>query len=293
MKNLVHLLTYIILRLTGLLLYILPLGFSYILARWIGNFAFQVLRFRRQIVMQNLRIAFAEEYSEAKISEIAAESYRQIAMSFIELLIAPKLLPQVEFTRENKGIDVFQEKLQPGKGLIVVAGHLGSWEMQGAAIAAAIKEPFTVAAAMQSNPFIDRFITGRRNYMGMRVAGSKAAMKLLIKALKSKEAIGLVADQNAGKNAVFVDFFGKIGATQPGPAQLCLKFGAPMVFSAAVRTGPGKFRIVSEQIDINEDDTVKTLTQHHVKILEKYIRQYPEQYLWLHRRWKRRPPEEL
>ena len=129
--------------------------------------------------------------------------------------------------------------------------------------------------------------------MGMQVAGTKEAMKLLLRALKNKQAIGLVADQNAGRDAVFVDFFGKIAATQPGPAQLALKFGAPMLVGAAIRTGPGKFKVLARQVEIKEDDTVETLTQRHVKILEGFIRQYPEQYFWLHRRWKTRPEGEL
>ncbi len=118
-------------------------------------------------------------------------------------------------------------------------------------------------------------------------------MKLLLRALKNKQAIGLVADQNAGMDAVFVDFFGKIAATHPGPAQLALKFGAPMVVGAAIRTAPAQFKILAQQVEIKADDTVESLTQRHVKILESFIRQYPEQYFWLHRRWKTRPPGEL
>ena len=90
-----------------------------------------------------------------------------------------------------------------------------------------------------------------------------------------------------------MDFFGKIAATQPGPAQLALKFGAPLLVGAAIRTGPGKFKILAQQVAIKDDDTVQSPTQRHVKILEEFIRQYPEQYFWLHRRWKTRPPEEL
>jgi len=91
--------------------------------------------------------------------------------------------------------------LHQGKGLVTVSGHLGNWELQGAAAATAMSKPFTVAAVQQSNPYIDSFITQRRNEMGMQVAGSKAAMKLLLRALKNKQAIGLVADQNAGIDA--------------------------------------------------------------------------------------------
>ena len=293
MKSIVHLLVYILIRATCFLLILLPLNFSYALARGLGNIVFYIFRYRRQVVMDNLHIAFGRDIDDLRLAKIGAESYRQIAMSFIELLIAPKLYRQIEHMLEPRHFSLIQRLLHQGNGLVTVSGHLGNWELQGAAAATAITGPFTVAAVQQSNPYIDRFITRRRNEMGMRVAGTKAAMKLLLKALRKKQAIGLVADQNAGMDAVFVDFFGKTAATHPGPAQLALKFGAPMVVGAAIRTGPGQFTILAQQVEIKNDDTVETLTQRHVKILETFIRQYPEQYFWLHRRWKTRPPGEL
>lgn len=290
MRKPLHFLAYLLLRAICFILTALPLWFAYSLAKGLGDFGYSILRYRRQVVMNNLAIAFGDELTEAERLDIAAESYRQIAMSFMELLIAPKLQEQIQHILAPEDNSLIQRLLHQGNGLITISGHLGNWELQGAAAATAMSEPFTVAAVQQSNPYIDRFITRRRNGMGMQVAGTKAAMKLLLKALKNKQAIGLVADQNAGRDAVFIDFFGKIAATQPGPAMLALKFGAPLVVGAAIRTGPGKFKILSQQVEVNKDDTVQTLTQRHVKILESFIRQYPAQYFWLHRRWKTRPP---
>jgi Kdo2-lipid IVA lauroyltransferase/acyltransferase len=293
MKNLAYFLSYIILRITSAILSILPLGFTYFTARQIGNIANFVLHYRRQVVMENLKTAFGNELDDTKRAEIASESYRQIAMSFLELLIAPELKKQIDTILQPEHAALIQNLLQQQKGLIAISGHLGNWELQGAAAATAMTEPFTVAAVQQSNPYINRFITRRRNEMGMRVAGTKEAMKILLKALRNRQAIGLVADQSGGRDAIFVDFFGQKAATQPGPAKLALKFGAPLVVGAAVRTGPGQFKMLAQQVEIKDDDTVESLTQRHVKILESFIRQYPEQYFWLHRRWKRRPPEEL
>ncbi|MGB6970622.1 MAG: hypothetical protein WBD61_00535, partial [Desulfobulbales bacterium] len=186
MKRFLHLLSYLAIRLTCTILTILPLNFSYSLARGLGNVAFHVLRFRRQVVMDNLHIAFGREMDDRKLAEIGAESYRQIAMTFVELLIAPKLYTQIQHIFEAKHFALIQRLLHQGKGLVTVSGHLGNWELQGAAAATAMSEPFTVAAVQQSNPYIDSFITERRNEMGMQVAGSKAAMKLLLRALKNK-----------------------------------------------------------------------------------------------------------
>ncbi len=292
MKNIIHLLSYLLVRATSLILAVLPLGFAYLLARVIGNFAYHVLQLRRQVVMDNLHTAFGREMQKSQLEKIAAESYRQISMSFIELMIGPKLTTHIQHMLEPEHIELIQELMKQGKGLIIVSGHLGCWELQGAAAATALAEPLTVAAAKQSNPYIDRFVTERRSGMGMQVAGTKEAMKLLLKALRKGQALGLAADQNAGRGAVFVDFFGKATATQPGPAKLALKFNVPMLVGGVIRTGPAQFRVLLQQVEIKKDDTIATITQKHVKILEGFIRQYPEQYFWLHRRWKTRPKEE-
>jgi KDO2-lipid IV(A) lauroyltransferase len=276
------------------MLMLLPLRFSYFLAQGIGYLGFHVFRFRRDIVMENLQIAFGLEMNERQRTELAARSYQQIAMTFLELMIAPRFRKQIRQILLPEYRQLFQVFLRQGRGLVVVSGHLGNWEFQGAAVPAGLEEPFTVAAVQQSNPHINHFITARRNAMGMQVAGTKEAMKLLVRALRNQQAIGMVADQSAAPRvAVFVDFFGKIAATMPGPAQLALKYGAPMVVCAAVRIGPGRFKMLAQEVEIKPEDTIETLTQRHVKILEGFIRQYPEQYYWLHKRWKTRPPGEI
>jgi KDO2-lipid IV(A) lauroyltransferase len=293
MKKSSHLLSYLLLRLVCFVLMVLPIRFAYLLAQGFGHLAFHLFRFRRQVVMDNLQIAFGSEMEAAQLTELAASSYRQIAMTFLELMIAPRLQISIRQILSLQQAQLFQDLLRQDHGLIAVSGHLGNWEFQGAAIATAMEQPFTVAAVQQSNPYIDHFITQRRNDMRMQVAGTKEAMKLLVRALRNHQAVGLVADQNADKGAVFVDFLGKTAATMPGPAQLALKYGAPLVVCAAVRTGPAQFKVLVQQVDIQNDDTVSTLTQRHVKVLESFIRQYPEQYFWLHRRWKTRPSSRL
>lgn len=289
MKNLKHFLPYLFLRFVCVLLMLLPLRLVYLLAEFIGYLGFYVFRFRRDVVLENLAIAFGMELHEGQRTALAARSYKQIAMTFLELMIAPRLRKQIQQMWTLEQQELLLNLLSQGNGLVCVSGHLGNWEFQGAAIANLLAEHFTVAAVQQSNPYINRFVTRRRNAMSMQVAGSKEAMKLLVRALRNHQAIGLVADQNAGLSAVFVDFFGKTAATMPGPAQLALKYRAPLVVFVALRTGPAKFKVLAEQVPVQEDDTVESLTQRHVKVLESYIRKHPEQYFWLHRRWKTRP----
>jgi KDO2-lipid IV(A) lauroyltransferase len=286
--------SYLGLRLGCGFLMLLPLKSAYFLAGATGRLA-HLLGFRRRIVLENLRTAFGAEMDEKEIRKIAAHSYQQIVMTFLELVIAPKLRRRIKNMLEPEQVILLQQLLARGKGLVAITGHLGNWELQGAGFVAALQVPITVVARRQSNPSVDRYITERRNELCMEVVDLKASMKPLLQAMKNHDTVGLVADQRAGRNAVHVDFFGKTAATHPGPAQLVLKYGAPLVFMAAIRKGPGQFAILFREIPVRENDTVESLTRRHVKVLEEFISQYPEQYFWLHRRWKvkQRPaPEE-
>jgi KDO2-lipid IV(A) lauroyltransferase len=277
--------SYLGLRLGSGLLMLLPLKSAYFLAGATGGLA-HLLGFRRRIVLENLRTAFGAEMDEKELRKIAARSYQQIAMTFLELAIAPKLRRRIQNMLEPEQVILLQQLLARGKGLVAITGHLGNWELQGAGFVAALQLPLTVVARRQSNPSVDRYITERRNELGMEVVDLKASMKPLLQAMKNHDTVGLVADQRAGRNAVHVDFFGKTAATHPGPAQLVLKYGAPLVFMAAIRKGPGHFAILFREIPVRENDTVESLTRRHVKVLEDFVRQYPEQYFWLHQRWK-------
>ena len=293
MKTLLQFISYLFLRLVCLVMTLLPVSVSYGAARTIGWLGFHVLRFRRKIVMDNLEIAFGREMSREEIRKLAARSYVQIAMTFMELMISPKLQKHIEQILDPEQKQLIRDLLARGNGLVTVSGHLGNWELQGAAAATILKEPFSVAAVEQSNPYINSFVIKRREELGMQAASFKGAMKLLVRSLKNKQAIGLVADQNAGWTAVFVDFFGKSAATHAGPAHFALKYNAPLLVGAAIRTGPGQFRVLAEEVEISENETAESLTQKHVKILEKFIRQYPDQYFWMHRRWKTRPSDHV
>ena len=271
----------------------LPFRVMYLFSDILYILVYKFFGYRKKVVTENLQKSFPDK-SATEIDKIRRDFYRYFCDLSLEsiktLSISPTTLKK-HFRHDD--ISRLERYFRDGQSVILVMGHLGNWELQGAAAAAIIKSPVTVAATKQSNPYINRFITQRRNELGMQVAGSKGARRLLLKALKNHEAIALVADQNAGRDAVFVDFFGKLAATQPGPAQLALKYKAPIIVAATIRTGPGKFKIIHQEVEIEDDDTVESLTQRHVKILEGFIRQYPEQYFWLHRRWKRRPEGEL
>jgi KDO2-lipid IV(A) lauroyltransferase len=123
----------------------------------------------------------------------------------------------------------------------------------------------------------------------MRVVSHGAPVKHIIRALRNREVVGLVSDQDAGKNGIFVDFFGRPASTPRGGGELALKYGIPILVMETVRTAPGRYKVLVREVRIHSDDTVETLTQRYTAILEDIIRDHPEQYFWMHRRWKTQP----
>jgi KDO2-lipid IV(A) lauroyltransferase len=171
---------------------------------------------------------------------------------------------------------------------MLVSGHFGSWELNGASIGRA-GFPITVVAKQQSNPYVDAWIQRNRENMNMRIIAPGAPVRHILRALKNGETVGLISDQDAGKRGVFVNFFGRPASTPQGAAELALKYGLPVVMIMTARTSPGKYRSLAREIEVRDDDTVETLTQRYTASIEEIIRQYPEQYFWMHRRWKTQP----
>ena len=270
----------------------MPATWVYGIVWVLGFLAFDVFRIRRAVTLENLRNSFGGEKSGRELEKIARLSYFHIGMTFIEMLYAPKLAPRIHEIVDLSDIDIIHRALRRGKGLILVSCHFGSWELNGGALAAS-GVPASAVARRQANPLVDRLINRYRSLLGIKVIPTGAPVKHIIRALRNGETIGLMSDQDAGRRGVFVDFFGRKASTPQGASQLALKYAAPVVVIMTVRTGPGRYWTILKEVDVMPDDTVESLTQRYTLVMEDIIRQFPEQYFWMHRRWKTRPPTEL
>ncbi len=236
--------------------------------------------------MANLRLALGDTLSEAELMHTAREAYANVALSFMEALLLPRFKGRLTTLIDLSGWEMMDKNFQKGRGLIVVTAHLGNWEWGGAAFPVT-GNPFTVVVARQTNPFVDSDMNSVRQACGMKVIPlGPASIKYLIQALQQKEAVGLVADQSAGRKGVLVKFFDHWASTAPGPARLALRYGAPMVVAVLVRTGKWHFKSIFREIEVRDKDTVESVTQRFTTVLEEMVRQYPDQYFWMHRRWK-------
>ncbi len=291
-KKFLYLAEYALLRGFGVVLGLLPHGLAHLLTRLISLFVYHVLRIRRQVAMANLNQAFGAELGPRQLARICRDSYFHVGLNLVELLLLPRLKSRISTMTEFSDTEQAKRYAEQGRGLVVVSGHLGSWELAAAALASQ-GVPATVVTARLSNPYVDAMVNRNRSGLGITVVNSSAdSLKPVVRAIKSGHIVGLVSDQNSGEQGIFVDFFGRSASTPPGAALLALRFQAPIFVAALIRTGPGRFRGIVREVPVYDKDTAQSLTQRYTTMLEEIIRAHPEQYFWMHKRWKTRPPGE-
>ncbi len=256
-----------------------------------GTFVFSVIGLRKKLVLNNLRNAFPEK-NEEEIRTIALGSFRNLFTAYFEILYLDKLTAEqirqyISFPEINK----FKEYLHSGKGLIILTGHYANWELCAFAVPVLVPEKYTIVVQKQRNPYINEFMSSMRSRFGTKLVVMERALRESLRALANNETVALIADQSGPESGIYANFFGRPASTHQGPVVFQLRSGAPMVMMMLIREGLEKFRIEIEEIDTTnlkgtDDEKMKELTQRHVTVLEKYIRLHPDQWLWMHKRWK-------
>jgi KDO2-lipid IV(A) lauroyltransferase len=184
--------------------------------------------------------------------------------------------------------------LECGRGTLILAGHLGNWEL-GASAVAACGVPIDVVAQRQRNPLFDRAMNEARRRLGSGVIERGETMRAGLRALRQNRVLAIVADQNAGPTGVFLPFFGKLASTTRGPAILAARARAPILLGVPLRQSSGRMLVRFELIADAERscaDEAAHIMGDYLSALENAVRSAPEQYFWHHKRWKTRPPEE-
>jgi len=261
----------------------------------IGGLGFSPLKIRRAVVERQLRAALPDR-DAADIERIARAAYAHLGRTSIETAILPSHSPAeiMGLFESVHGWDLVEQRLALGKGLILVTGHLGNWELGGAYIAAR-GLPIDAVARHMANPLFDRYLTSTRQRIGMTVIHDEEAVKRVPRALRTGHAVAFLVDQGAvGLASTWVPFFGRFAKTPRGPAVFALRLGAPVVFGAALRQPSGRYQLSFEPIEIedtgNREADVDRIVADYTQVLERWIRRAPEQYLWHHRRWKHQRP---
>jgi KDO2-lipid IV(A) lauroyltransferase len=246
----------------------------------------------RRTAMRNLEMALPELTSGER-RRIADGVFRSIA----RLLVAIARFPRIR--RENldewirfEGYEHFEEALRRGRGVLIATGHLGNWELSAFAHAL-VRGPMHVVVRPLDNPRLDRLVARRRTLSGNRIIEKKDFARGILKALAENQAVGILVDQNTSPEfGVFVDFFGIPACANAGLARLAAHSGAAVIPGCALWSEPERRYVLRFYPPVEITGDVQADTQRVQRRLEQMIREHPDQWLWIHRRWKTRPPGE-
>ena len=262
----------------------------------LGKFAYRVLGIRSSVTERQIAAAFPS-LSESQVRDVALRSYESFGRTSLETAMLPGTAADEVVNRFElvEGWDELNSARAEGKGVIVVTGHLGNWEYGGAYLASR-GLPFGAVTRGMGNPIFEAYTWKTRTAIGFNVIPDWEAVRRVPRVLGEGGVIAMVCDQD-GLNlaSTFVPFFGRPAKTPRGPAVFALRLGVPLMFAASVRRPSGKYALLLSRLPVIEtgdrakdvDNIVLAYTQR----LEQYVREYPDQYFWQHRRWRRQPPD--
>ncbi|MFQ5799348.1 MAG: lysophospholipid acyltransferase family protein [Bacteroidota bacterium] len=282
---------YFLFVLLGTIVRLFPLRLAQRFGETLGTLMYHLISVRRVVALENLRRAFPEK-SERGVQAIAKGAFRNFAIAMVELLWFPRLTRErIEKLVRFKNLDLMMDAHKQGKGVIMMSGHFGNWELIALSAALQSNLPLTIIVKTQHNRLIDGLLNRYRCLHGNRTVPMGMSVREIFSAIQEKRVVAMVADQSGPREGLFVDFFGRPTATHQGPALLSLKTGAPVQMGFLVRQMDGTYEGVFEEVSKEElsevtEANIAELTRRHTKLLEKYVRLYPDHWLWMHRRWK-------
>ena len=274
----------------------LPLRAALAFGRGLGWIYGSLIRYHRRDAISALTFAFPEK-STSEILGIVRRMYANLGMNLAETLRLGKVTD--EFLRQSieiEGEELARVALQKNKGAIVLTAHFGNWDLL-ATIVPRLGYPLTVISKNIKNKGVNEFWMGLRRRFGVKFVPAHNSYRTCLTALRKRELVGFILDQNMiNTEGIFVDFFGKPACTTPGLAYMSAQSGAPVLPVFMIRRENGRHLVkVLPPLDPppdREPETIRSFTRDCTKVIENMIRLYPDQWIWLHRRWKTKPGPE-
>jgi len=252
----------------------------------------------RRMALSNLDRAFGARLSPEEKSRIARASFAHLGLLLCDSLAFPRVDPgRLEEIAAYEGLEHVREAYARGKGVFVFSGHYGNWEMV-ALLQGYLGLPLAMVTRPLDNPHLEKRLFRYRTLSGNRVIHKRGAAREILRAIRQGWGVAIVIDQNVrGEDGIFVDFFGTPASTTPALATLALKTDSPVVPVFGVPLPDGRYRIrylppVEFQRTGDTKRDIQELTQACTRIIEEQVRREPEYWVWMHRRWRTRPPGE-
>ncbi|MCK5305629.1 MAG: lysophospholipid acyltransferase family protein [Candidatus Omnitrophica bacterium] len=277
------------------ILRIMPEGLVYHFSRAIGRFGFFAARKHRRLTINNLTKAFKNEKSPQEIKKTALECFCQISWGAAEtarLALDKKVHQKLINNVRIEGAEHLDQALSKKKGAICVSAHFGNFAIMTTRLALE-GYPFTLVMRFADDPVVTELWQEVMKNIGIKVISARPRRKAVVESLRwlrDGKPLCLHSDQNK-TDGVYVNFFGRPAGTVEGPARLHLRTGAPLLCAFIIRTSRTKHKIViTPQLDIkltgDEQKDVHNITKAFTAEIEKIVRRYPEQWWWVHHRWK-------
>ena len=262
----------------------------------VGGLGWWPLRIRAARVERTIRACFPE-FSDERVREVARESYRGLGRTTIESIVLSRATKEDVLAAFDVSptFAVLERAFAKQRGVILVAGHLGNWELS-AAYMTARGLPIDAIAMHMANPLSDAFFKRTRERFGTRVLFADESVRAIPKALRDGRGVGFLSDQSAkGLASTFIPFFGRPARTPRGAAVFALRNDVPMVFVVALRRPDGRYTAHFEDVPLvqtgEKEADIDATVARYSQVLERLVREHPEQYFWQHRRWKGQPAD--
>ena len=264
-------------------------------ARLLAWLAHRIDKRHRLVALENLRLSFPNQYTEAELDRLVRNVYGHFATMLIEMIQMPRRYHLHNYKRYTTMRDPARmlEVLGSGRPVLCLTGHFGNWELAGYSLGLFGFQSHAIARPLD-NPYLDDFLRTFRERTGQKLLAKHGDFGQMQRLLRDGGILGTLGDQDAGKRGLFVDFFGRPASTHKAIALLALEHKVPIMVAGMPRLD-GKFTlwcvdVIYPEEYANSDNPIRDITQRFTSGLETLVRAAPEQYLWLHRRWKHEPP---
>lgn len=289
------LLVYLALRILVIFLYLFDVETNLNTACFLGRLLWKHYPRGRNRALDNLRASFPEK-SEQWIWATGQRSFEHIAMLAIDVLFTPRLVKRCNWRNYSRYKNVERTKwlMQEGRGLLIVGAHYSNFEIVGYLMGLFGFNVYSIARPLD-NKFINKHLYEVRRRMGQKIIDKKGAAKLMSKAASTGATLCFIADQDAGKKGIFVDFFGRKASTYKSIGLIAATNNIPIAVGYSRRIGNrfyfemGVNRIIFPEEWADKEDPLEWITAEYTKAIENFVREDPSQYWWLHRRWKHQP----
>lgn len=260
---------------------------------FLGSVAYRFAAEQRAIAEKHINLSLELE-DGISTEHVIRRCFQNLGKNFIEFIRFPHTSSE-----KNREIVTFEGKahidvaLAQGNGAIILTGHFGNWELLAASVVEQVAPATPIARRLRSRR-LDALVRGWREVAGYSTIDRDNAARDILRCLKRNELIGVLADVDTSVEGVFVDFFGRPAYTPYSPIAIALKTGAPVLPTFIIRQPDDSHRVIVEpplklKTTGDREQDFRINTQMFTEIIESYVRRYPEQWIWMHERWKRQP----